>query len=409
MEPVLETQARSNAKADEEQSIRRVEINYRGIFQKTLGYRIAKDLVYVAHSEKKTAFFNGRYSDDPQRNGVPCANFAFISDKLSEEELEAIASARMDIDRANVVIVLDDTMAKGVEPWGHYGIRPINEKIVPGGTLLVVSRREPREIVPFLERKAFTYKIAILQGDASFAGLWYFKDDGTDVRVLGALAKVAPEVIGFGTAKEYVKKTYKDERKVSAFEDAYNNVRISDVGSEDGMPWPYPKPVLPAWTEFDEGIVVKAAPNKFELGPRGLGRNPDFKRGTSRTQRPVVRFDLCTKCTLCWNECPDECFDPTRDGLYDVNYDYCTGCGRCAEVCPVNECIVMVDELNFQDNKSPWEMYRKDPAEYARWVEDRKGRGRTMPSFVTGKGPTSAELQSPIPFKAEKQEARDPE
>lgn len=379
--------------------IKRLEVNYRGIFQKTLAYRITKDLVYIAHSQGKTAFSNGRYSDDPQRNGVPCANFAFFSDGLSEEELEALASAKMDIDRADIVSVLDDTMVKGLEPWGHYGIRPINEKVISQGTLLVISRRTPEELIQFLEKKPFDYRLAILPGDASFAGLWYYKDDNTDVKVLGAIAKIAPEIINLERAEEYVKKTYKSEDKIRAMNEGFDSVTFSEVKSGQGITWPYPKPVLPAWDEFDEGIIVKAAPREFKIGPRGLGRNPDYKRGTSKTQRPVVRFDICTKCTLCWYECPDECFDPTPDGLYDVNYEYCTGCGRCAEVCPVNECIIMVDELNFSDNNSPWEMYRKDPKGYTKIMEEKKGKGRMMPSYVTGKGDSTTAALKQVPFK----------
>jgi hypothetical protein len=78
-----------------EVGVKRLEVNYRGIFQKSLAKRITKDLVYVAHSQGKAAFSNGRYSDDPQRNGIPCANFAHISDVMSEEELEAVASGRV--------------------------------------------------------------------------------------------------------------------------------------------------------------------------------------------------------------------------------------------------------------------------------------------------------------------------
>jgi pyruvate ferredoxin oxidoreductase delta subunit len=385
----------------EQETIQRFEVNYRGIFQKTLAYRITKDLVYIAHSLGKTAFSNGRYSDDPQRNGVPCANFAFFSEDLSEEELEAIASAKMDIDRADIVSVLDDTMCKGLEPWGHYGIRPINEKVIPNGILLVVSRRTSDDLVRFLQKKPFSYKLAVVPGDASFAGLWYYREDGTDVKMLGAVAKVAPSIINYDKAKEYVKKTYKSDQKLQAFENGYNSVIVTEVGPSQGIDWPYAKPTLPAWNEFEEGIVVKAIPNQFKIGPRGLARNPDYKRGTSKTQRPVVRFDLCTKCTLCWYECPDECFDPTPDGLYDVNYDYCTGCGRCAEVCPVKECIVMVDELNFSDNRSPWESYRKDPKSYAKEIEEKKGKGRIMPSFVTGKGETTNEVRVSVAFKGE--------
>ncbi|HTM09300.1 MAG TPA: 4Fe-4S dicluster-binding protein, partial [Verrucomicrobiae bacterium] len=115
-------------------------------------------------------------------------------------------------------------------------------------------------------------------------------------------------------------------------------------------------------------------------------RNTGFKRGTTKTQRPAVRFDLCTKCTLCWAECPDECFDPTTDGYYDIDYQYCVGCGKCAEVCPVKECIVMVDELQFHDDKSPWEDWKKDANTYITALEAKKGKERVSYPVVTGKG-----------------------
>ncbi|HKM79015.1 MAG TPA: 4Fe-4S dicluster-binding protein [Candidatus Bathyarchaeia archaeon] len=380
-----------------EVGVKRLEVNYRGIFQKSLAKRITKDLVYVAHSEGKTAFSNGRYSDDPQRNGIPCANFAHISDVMSEEELEAVASAAMDIDKANVIVVLDDTMVKGVEPWGHYGNRPINQKAIPGCVLLVVSKRKPEELVRFLEKKTFTYKIAILPGIASFAGLWYYRDDGTDVRVLGAIAKVAPDIISLDKSKEYVKETY-GANKVEAVQKGYDSVSVREVQPTEGRVWPYAKPILPAWNNFEEGIAVPAIKRGFKMGPKGQNRNPNFKTGTNRTQRPIVRFDICTKCTLCWYECPDECFDPTQDGLYDVNYDYCTGCGRCAEVCPVKECIVMVDELNFDNNNSPWESYTKDSQTYTNWAEEKKGKTRMMPSPITGKGESFQEVAKSVPM-----------
>jgi pyruvate ferredoxin oxidoreductase delta subunit len=118
-----------------------------------------------------------------------------------------------------------------------------------------------------------------------------------------------------------------------------------------------------------------------------------FKRGTTKTQRPAVRFDLCTKCTLCWVECPDECFDPTSDGYYDIDYQYCVGCGKCAEICPVKECIVMVDELQFEDDHSPWEHWKKDSKEYITWVEGKKGKERVSYPVVTGKGITVTQGQ----------------
>ena len=51
--------------------IKRVEVQYRGIFQKTLGKYIGSDIVQIASRMGKVAFSNGRYSDAPERNGIP--------------------------------------------------------------------------------------------------------------------------------------------------------------------------------------------------------------------------------------------------------------------------------------------------------------------------------------------------
>ena len=369
-------------------TIKRVEIQYRGIFQKNLAKYLGSDIVLIASRMGQTGFSNGRYSDSPERNGIPCKYFAFVSPDLDEEELEAECGAKLDIDEANISVVLDDTMVKGVEPWGWHGIRPINEKVVAGGTMLVVSRRQPEELLKWVERKPFSWNLAILQGDASFAGLWVNKDDLTRERVLGALAAIDPALISIEAVEGYLRDKTHDERRVQAARAAYDEVRGKQrpVAAGEGIRWPYAIPKLPKWNEFPEGIVVQAVPRHFEIGPNGQSRNEQFKRFTTRTQRPVVRFDLCTKCQLCWYDCPDECFDPTPDGLYDVNYEYCVGCGRCAEVCPVEECIVMVDELEFEDNKSPWEHYKRDKAGYIAWAEQKKGNRRVWYPFVTGTG-----------------------
>jgi len=369
--------------------IKRVEVNYRGIFQKNLGKYIGGDIVQIATRMGKVAFSNGRYSDSPERNGIPCKYFAFVSPDLAEEELEAECGAKLDIDEADVSLVLDDTMVKGVEPWGWHGVRPINEKVREKGCLLVVSRHDHDHLLKFTAKKPFTYRLATLEGDASLAGLWVFKDDLTRERALGAIAAVDPGIISIEAVESYLLEKTRDGGRAAAARAAYDATlrRIRLVTSAQGIDWPHPLPELPKWHEFEEGgVVVKAVPRGFQLGPRGQTRNDMFKRGTTKTHRPVVRFDLCIDCTLCWLDCPDECFDPTGDGLYDVNYEVCVGCHKCAAVCPVPECIVMVDELKFEDDKSPWEAYKRDPQAYIAWAEGKKGTERVHYPHVTGTG-----------------------
>jgi pyruvate ferredoxin oxidoreductase delta subunit len=369
--------------------IKRVEIQYRGIFQKSLGKKIGSDIVIIASRMGRIGFSNGRYSDSPERNGIPCKYFAFVSHDLSEEELEAECGAKLDIDQCDISVVLDDTMIKGVEPWGWHGVRPINEKVQPGGTLLVITKKSQDELLQFIAKKPYSWKLATYDGDLSFGGLWVFRDDLAHEKTLGAIAGMDPDVIGIEAVEAFLrKKNPKEPVRAEAARRAYDEVRktVRTVKPGEGAEWKHEIPVLPKWFQFMEGAAVPAVRRQFELGPKGQSRNETFKRGTTKNQRPVVRFDLCTKCTLCWLECPDQCFDQTDDGLYDIAYEYCTGCNKCAQACPVNECIVMVDELQFTDDSSPWEAYKKDPQKYTEWAEQRKSKGRYIHPMVTGTG-----------------------
>src|SRR5947208_14369912 len=126
--------------------IKRVEVNYRGIFQKNLGKKIGSDIVMIASRMGQKAFSNSRYSDSPERNGIPCKYFAFVSPDLSEEELEAECGAKLEIDDASISVVLDDTMRKGDEPWRWHDVRPINERVVKDGCRLVDSNKKRDEL-----------------------------------------------------------------------------------------------------------------------------------------------------------------------------------------------------------------------------------------------------------------------
>ena len=369
--------------------IKTVEINYRGIFQKNLAKKIGSDVVIIASKMGRVGMSNGRYSDSPERNGIPCKYFAFVTHDLAEEELEAEAGAKLDIDKADVSVVLDDTMCKGVEPWGWHGVRAINEKVIEGGALVVVSKRDHADLLRFVPKKPYDWRLGIIEGEVSLAGLWVNKDDFTHERALGAIAGVDPDVIGIEAVEAYLKaKSPKQPERAQAARDAYEEVRkkTKTIKANQGVEWKHELPVLPRWQDFGEGIVVPAVKRGFQLGPLGQSRNEQFKRGTTKTQRPVVRFDLCTKCTLCWLECPDECFDQTKEGHYDVAYEYCVGCGKCAQICPVDECIVMVDELQFENEHSPWKAYEKDKKRYVEWAEEKKSRGRYIHPFITGTG-----------------------
>ena len=111
-------------------------------------------------------------------------------------------------------------------------------------------------------------------------------------------------------------------------------------------------------------------------------RNEVFKKWSTRTMRPVINFETCTKCTLCWLQCPDTCFDVTPEGLYDSDMESCCGCGVCEDVCPVPECITMVHETNFNDNSSQHDHWKRDRDGYMAWLEEMRAASTTEKADV---------------------------
>jgi pyruvate ferredoxin oxidoreductase delta subunit len=353
-----------------------IEIIYRGIYQKTLAKNISRAIVLAAHKEGKPGISFGRYGDSPERNGIPAKSFAIVAtDDVTLEE----GMAKYEPKEVDVTIAVDDTLCKGVESWAWYGLQPVNRLLKPGGTLIVTSKEEPEALLKMAHAKDAPYQLAIMKGTPSFSGLWVYKDDHTDVRILGMIAKVLPELFTLKSVQAAIMDEWKDQLKATSAERAHERFSSVTVKPGQGNPEVPYKFDLPKWHEMGEGIAIPSIPvghavedktNQAHGGYRP-DRNPTFKKYTTRTMRPVVNFDTCIKCTLCWLQCPDSCFDVTPEGLYDANMEACCGCGVCEAVCPVKECVTMVNETEFKDNSSQWEAWRKDQKGYETWLKDK--------------------------------------
>lgn len=84
-----------------------------------------------------------------------------------------------------------------------------------------------------------------------------------------------------------------------------------------------------------------------ELPIRGLileaGNSVNYNTGTWRSLRPIIDFDKCTHCMLCWVFCPDSSIRVTNSQVVGIDLRYCKGCGICAIECP-RHAIVIVEE-----------------------------------------------------------------
>ncbi len=353
-----------------------LEIVYRGIFQKTLAKNISRGIVLAARHDGKIGISFGRYGDSPERNGVPAKNFAIVA--TDDETLEE-GMAKYEPKEVDITIAVDDTLCKGVESWAWYGLQPINRLLKPGGTLIVTSMHEPERLIEMAHRKEYSYQLAIVKGIPSFAGLWVYKDDHTDVRILGAIAKVLPELVSLESVEKAILEEWKTPLKVTSARKSYERTTTRTVLPTEGNPEKPYEFELPKWWEMREGIAIPGIPMggtitdpaTQQAGGYRPDRNPTFKKFSTRTMRPVVDFDTCVKCTLCWLQCPDSCFDVTPDGLYDANMEACCGCGVCEAVCPVENCVTMVNESAFSDNDSQWEMWKANKETYKAWVHEK--------------------------------------
>jgi pyruvate ferredoxin oxidoreductase delta subunit len=364
-----------------------IEIIYRGIYQKTLARNISRAIVLAAHKEGKPGISFGRYGDSPERNGIPAKNFAIVAtDDVTLEE----GMAKYEPKEVDITIAVDDTLCKGVESWAWYGLQPVNRLLKPGGTLIVTSRETPETLIGMCHRKDKPYDLAILKGIPSFSGLWVYKDDHTDVRVLGMISKILPELFSLKSVQAAIMDEWKDQVKTTSAAKAHETASLIAVQPSQGNPETPFKFEFPKWHEMGEGIAIPSIPQGKAVedpathasGGYRPERNPTFKKFTTRTMRPVVNFDTCIKCTLCWLQCPDSCFDVTPEGLYDANMQACCGCGVCEAVCPVKECVTMVNETEFKDNASQWEAWRKDKEGYEAWLKDKiKSHGERSHGF----------------------------
>lgn len=352
-----------------------VEIVYRGIFQKTLARNLSRAIVLAAHREGRPGISFGRYGDSPERNGIPAKSFAIVA---SDEQTLEEGMAKYEPKEVDATIVVDDTLCKGVESWAWYGLQPINRLLKPDGVLLVTSLEPPETLIEMAHRKDQPYRLAILKATPSFSGLWVYKDDHTDVRLLGALAKLLPDLFSLVSLQEVIQDEWKDGLKATSALRAYERVETVTVEAGRGnaeKPFEFQ---FPKWHEMREGIAIPGIarggpvqdPVTGKAGGYRPARNPTFKKFTTRTMRPVVDFEKCIKCTLCWLQCPDSCFDVMPDGMYDANMEACCGCGVCEAICPEKDCITMVNETSFHDNASQWEAWRKEPERYAAWVKE---------------------------------------
>ena len=273
-----------------------VEIIYRGVFQKTLAKNITRGIVLAAHNEGKMGISFGRYGDSPERNGIPAKSFAIVAN--DDQTLEA-GMAQYEPKQVDLTVVLDDTLCKGSESWAWYGLKPVHQALKPGRTLIVVSLENAPALLENIHRREQPYKLGIVKGVASFSGMWVYKDDHTDVRILGAIAKALPELISFKSVEQFINEKLKNAVKITSARTAFERFTAVDVKAGQGNPEELYKFALPGWQNMRGGVSINGPAAGRTVCRSRQRQSRRLPSGAQRTVQEVLDAHRPAGCQLC--------------------------------------------------------------------------------------------------------------
>ncbi len=283
----------------------------------------------------QAAIEEGKYarafpSFGPERRGAPVAAFCRIDDKP--------VKLRTNIDRPNVVVVLDPSLFSAVD---------VTKGLRDDGFLVMNTKKEPQQFMfDGLEQLAAVNATQIARE--------ILNRPVTNTVLLGALIRMLP-VVKIDSLISAIKDRFNKkiaDLNIEAVYRAYKETRVISNGAQEAekkiasgtknaeapaeKEEYLPKPDSEyLWTELEPGCIITR--------PGGSRVN---LTGDWRSSHPVLQKERCIKCGLCWIFCPDTAQVQGKDGYFSVDLDYCKGCGICARECPTGA-IHMEKELEL--------------------------------------------------------------
>src|SRR5207237_9484409 len=106
---------------------------------------------------------------------------------------------------------------------------------VPNGTVLRTSIQSFVDLLRDIHRQDAPYKLALIRAKASFSGLWVYREDHTEVRILGALAKIAPAFLSLdGVSQAIAEMDWGSDLKVASARKAYERPETREMATTRG-------------------------------------------------------------------------------------------------------------------------------------------------------------------------------
>ncbi len=270
----------------------------------------------AAHIVGTTAFLSGLYVQDQplygaERRGALISAYVRISEKTILE--------RGQIDNPSLVVIGDDSLLDNEDE------NPL--QYVSASTILLInSSLNKSELL-----SKYKIKNPLIVSDLTKFAIEILKRPSTGVAIAAATCKLLKfefnmlqqslikELINIQLSKEETAKNVDLAKTV--FETTPHTdivtARSESIQTVNMIEPKYHKPTISTCSITSTGNSIL--------------RN----RGQWSSYKPIIDYDNCTKCMICYVYCPDSAYTIDSRGYPIVNYDACKGCDICKTECPV--------------------------------------------------------------------------
>jgi pyruvate ferredoxin oxidoreductase gamma subunit len=288
--------------------------------------RGGQEIKTAAHIIGTTAFLSGlNVQDQPlygaERRGAPISAYVRISKKTILE--------RGQIDNPSLVVISDDSLLDNVSD------NPL-QNASANSVILINSSLSKLDLVSRHNIKNF-----LIVADLTKLAVDVLKKPNTGTAIAAATCKILE--LNFDPIRQSVIKELINIQ-VSR-EEIAKNVDLAKTVFEI---IPYVAIPMPTSIPIRESAIFEPKYHKPVISTCAItatGNSMLRSRGQWSSYKPIVDYENCTKCMICYIYCPDSAFTIDANGYPIVDYNACKGCNICKTECPV-KVITLVKRTN---------------------------------------------------------------
>ncbi len=93
------------------------------------------------------------------------------------------------------------------------------------------------------------------------------------------------------------------------------------------------------YDDFDDHVIISLQnhdPVLSKCNITNTGNTTQIKRKGWDLFKPIIDYDKCTKCRICFVYCPDSAITIDKQNFPQIDYNFCKSCNICYTECPVN-------------------------------------------------------------------------